>query len=119
MNPPAQDALDPVMQGMLWAGGALVLIGAVFALRRSRYAVRMVRGVLYHWRSYRAMYRLELPEVGPPVGFEGDRLLGTVLMTIGYLLMGTVLLFVAPGWGALVFALGFVVVLAVALARAR
>ena len=119
MNPAAQEALDPTMQGMLVVGMAMFLIGSLFCLRPSRYAVRMVRGVLWHWRSYRAMYRLEIPEEGPPVGYESDRMIGIVAMTIGYLLMGTVLLFVAPGWGALVFALGLVAVLAIALARAR
>lgn len=119
MNPAALDALDPAMQGMLVVGAAMFLVGAVFCLRRSRYAVRMIRGVLRHWRSHRAMYRLEIPEEGPPVGYESDRMIGIVLMTIGYLVMGTVLLFVVPGWGALAFAMGFVVVMAVALARAR
>lgn len=119
MNPPAQESLDPVMQGMLWAGAAMFLIGGVFCLRRSRYGVRMIRGTIRYWRSYRAMYSLEIPEEAPPVGYESDRLIGLVLMAVGYVAMGTVLLFVAAGWGALVFVLGFVVMLTIALARAR
>jgi hypothetical protein len=119
MNPPAQEVPDGAMQLVLAVGVGLFVVGLLLCLRRTRVGNQIFMPVFHCWRSFGAMLRLEVPEPGPRVGFDGWKMFGVAFMTIGYTAVGIVLLFIAPGWGALAFATGFVAVAAIALARAR
>jgi len=111
--------IDDDMGALLWLGGGLMGLGLVLCLRRSRFGRQIAQVSVWSWLSPRAMARLELPEAAPRVGFDGSRMIGIGLLGIGYVLVGAVLLFVAPGWGALAYLVGFVGVVGIALSRSR
>jgi len=119
MNPPPETALDGDMQAVLAIGVVLFAIGLVLCLRGTRFGNQLILPLYYYWPTLRSYLRGELPLPGVKSHFDGSRMIGIALLAIGYLLVGIVLLFVAPGWGALAFAMGFAAVVAVALARSR
>lgn len=112
-------AADDGMRALLWLGGALMVAGLTLCLRRTRIGRQIAQASLWTWSSLGAQVRLERPEAVAPTTFDGSRMIGIGLLGVGYVLVGTVLLFVAPGWGALAYLVGFVGIVGLALARSR
>lgn len=112
-------AVGDDMGTLLWLGGGLMVAGLILCLRRTRFGRQIAQVSVWSWLSPGAVARLELPEAAPRVGFDGWRMIGIGLLGIGYVLVGTVLLFVAPAWGALAYLVGFVGIVGIALSRSR
>lgn len=119
MNAAAESVLDGDMQLLLAVGAGLFLVGLLLCLRRTRFGRQIAQPSTWIWRSVDAELRLEIPEPLRHDRLDGFKIFGIGLLGVGYVTMGMVLLFVAPGWGALAFATGFVGIAAVALWRAR
>lgn len=98
-------------------GAALFVVGLLLAMRVTSHGRQIPVGLHVVW-PFVATLTGRLPEPLIHTRFDGFRMVGFACLVIGYVLMGLYLVFVAPGWGALVFCLGFVLVVGIALRKA-
>ena len=110
------DVLDDDMTWMLISGAAMFVVGFLICMRRTRFGRQIAQPMAQLLRSDEGGLRRE---AFMPVKIDALKIAGIGLMGVGYLMSGTVILFLVPGWGILMFVVGFMGTAAMALWRAR